>query len=127
MYQAGAMINSGLLVNAEIYVKLEVPPVSTKTIKKREIKLGIKIEKNSKKSCLDATELEQNLCCLISIGANKEGAVSLKASCNMVWQRKGSARPYKRRSGHGVLIGTKSEKILSSGTRISNWRTVWGK
>ena len=61
MYQAGAMINSGLLVNAEIYVKLEVPPVSTKTIKKRERKLGIKIEKNSKKSGLDATELEQNL------------------------------------------------------------------
>ena len=60
MYQAGAMINSGLSVNAEIYVKLEVPPVSTKTIKKRERKLGIKIEKNSKKSGLDATELEQN-------------------------------------------------------------------
>ena len=61
MYQAGAMINSGLSVNAEIYVKFEVPPVSTKTIKKRERKLGIKIEKNSKKSGLDATELEQNL------------------------------------------------------------------
>ena len=61
MYEAGAMINSALSVNAEIYVKLEVPPVSTKTIKKRERKLGIKIEKNSKKSGLDATELEQNL------------------------------------------------------------------
>ena len=44
----------------------------------------------------------------------------MKASDDMGWQRKGSCRAYNSRSGHGVLIGTESEKILSYGTRISN-------
>ena len=99
---------------------LEVPPVSARTLKKRERKIGVTIEKVAKKSCLDATELEQNLCSLNSSAANTEGLVDLKASYDMGWQRKGSGRAYKSRSGHGVLTGTESEKILSYGTGISN-------
>ena len=33
---------------------------------------------------------------------------------------KGSGRAYNSKSGHGVLIGTESENILSYGTQISN-------
>ena len=57
---------------------------------------------------------------LNSSAANKKGAADLKASYDMGWQREGSGRAYKIRSGHGVFIGTESEKILSYGTRISN-------
>ena len=64
--------------------------------------------------------MEQNLCRLNSSAANKEGVVDLKASCDMGWQRKGSGRAYNNKSGHGVLIGTESEKILSYRARISN-------
>ena len=64
--------------------------------------------------------MEQNLCRLNSSAANKEGVVDLKAICDMGWQRKGSGRAYNNKSGHGVLIGTESEKILSYRTRISN-------
>ena len=70
--------------------------------------------------CLDATKLEHNLCSLNSSAANKEGVVYLKAIYDMGLQRKGSGRAYNSRSGHGVFIGTESEKILSYGTRISN-------
>ena len=36
---------------------LELPPVSERTLKMREIEIGVTIEKVAKKSCLDATEL----------------------------------------------------------------------
>ena len=116
---AGAMIHSGLSVTGlqKFMASSEVPPVNARTLKKREREIGVTIEKVAKKSFLDATELEQNLCSLNSSAANKEGVVDLKASYDMGWQRKGSDRAYNNRSGHGVFIGTESEKIL---TRISN-------
>ena len=78
-----------------------------------EREIGVTIEKVAKKSCLDETELEQNLCSLCTSAANKEVVVDLKANYDMGWQRKGSGRAYNSISGRGVLIGTESEKILS--------------
>ena len=63
--------------------------------------------------------MEQNLCSSNCSPTNKEGAVDLKASYDMGWQRKGSGRAYNSRSGHGVLIGTESE-ILSYGAHTSD-------
>ena len=116
------MIHSGLSVTGrkKFMASLEVPPVSARTLKNREREIGVTIEKVAKKSCLDIIELEQNLCSLNSSAADKESVVDLKAGYDMGWQRKGSGRAYNSRSGHGVLIGTESEKILSYGTRISN-------
>ena len=38
----------------------------------------------------------------------------------MGWQRKGSGKAHKSRSGYNVLIGTECEKILNYGIWISN-------
>ena len=70
---AGAMIHSGLSVAGmqKFMARLEVPPTSARILKKRETEIGVTIEKNAKKSCLDATELEHKLCSLNSSAANK--------------------------------------------------------
>ena len=78
---------------------LEVPSISAKTLQKRKRAIGVRIEKVAKKFCLDATELEHNLCSLSSSAAYKEGIVDLKVSYGMGWQRKGSGREYNSRSG----------------------------
>ena len=121
---ARAMIQSELSVTGmqKFMASLEVPTVSVRTLKRREREIGVKMEKVAKKSCLDATELEQNLCSLNSRAANKEGVVDLKANYHIGWQRKGSDRAYNSRSGRDVLIGTESKKILSHGRRISNFK-----
>ena len=98
---------------------LEAPPVSARTLKRSEREIAV-TEKVPKNSCLDTTQLGQNLCSLNSSEANKEVVVDLKASYGMGWQQKVSVRAYNNRRGHGVLRGTEIEKILSYGTRISN-------
>ena len=72
---AGGMIHSVLSVTGmhKFMASLDVPPVRVRTLKKREREIGITIEKVAKRSCLDATEFEQNLCSLNSSAANKEG------------------------------------------------------
>ena len=89
--------------------RLKLPPVSTRTLKKMEREIAI--EKVAETSCLDATELEQNLCTLNNSATNKEDVIYLKASSDLCWYKKGSGRTYNSKSGHGVLIGTESEKI----------------
>ena len=101
-------------------VGLEVPPVNARALKNREREIEATIEKVTKKFCLDATELKQNLCSLNSSAASKESVVDLNASYDMDWQRQGSGRAHNSRSEHGVLIGTESEKILSYEAWISN-------
>ena len=96
--------------------RLKLPPVSTRTLKKREREIAVTIEKVAETSCLDESELEQNLCTLNNSATNKEDVIHLKASSDMCWYRKGSGRTYNSKSGHVILIGTESEKILSYGT-----------
>ena len=55
--------------------------------------MEVAIEKCAKKSCLDATELDQNLCSLNGSAIDME-LVDLKASYNLGWQRKSSGRAY---------------------------------
>ena len=61
---AGAILHSKLSVTEmqKYMASLNLPPVRAKTLKKREREIGVTIETEAKKSCLDATELEQNLC-----------------------------------------------------------------
>ena len=112
-------MNSGLSVTGmhKFTASLEIPPDRARTLKQREREIGV-TEKVAEKSCLDATELEQNLCSLYSSAVNKEVADDLKANYDMGWQ--GGGRTYNSRSRHGVLIGTESETILGYETRISN-------
>ena len=64
---AGAIIHSGLSVTGmHKFMASSLAPVSTRALKKREREIGVTIENVAKKYCLDATELEQNLCSLDS-------------------------------------------------------------
>ena len=118
-------MNSGLSVTGmhKFTASLEIPPVRARTLKKREREIGV-TEKVAEKSCLDGTELEQNLCSLYSSDVNKEVADDLKANYDMGWQ--GGGRTFNSRSRHGALIGTESETILSYETRISNCKQCEG-
>ena len=71
-------------------------------MKKRKREIRVTIERVATKSCQYTTELEQNLCSLNSSAGSKEGAVDLKASYDMGWQRKSSGRAYNSRSEHRV-------------------------
>ena len=83
---AGAMIHSGLSVTEmHKFMASSLAPVSTRALKKREREIGVSIENVPKKYCLDATELEKNLCSLDSSAANKKGLVDLRASYDMGW------------------------------------------
>lgn len=57
--------------------------------------------------------MKENLCSLNDSATNEKDIVDLRASSSMGWQRIGSGRVYNSISGHGVVIGTKKEKILS--------------
>ena len=146
-----AVMNSGLSVTGmhKFTASLEIPPVRARTLKKREREIGV-TEKVAEKSCLDGTELEQNLCSLYSSDVNKEVADDLKANYDMGWQGggrtfnsrsrhgaligmvlydmgwQGGGRTFNSRSRHGALIGTESETILSYETRISNCKQCEG-
>ena len=54
--------------------------------------------------------------------ADRPDPVNLTASFDMGWQCKGSGKSYNSKSGHAVLIGQKSGKILNYATRIGNCR-----
>ena len=79
-YDTFRIISTGMQKFME---SLEVPPVSARTLKKREREIGVTIKRVVKKSSLEVTELEQNLCSLNSSAANKEGVVGLKANYEM--------------------------------------------
>ena len=54
----------------------------------KEREIGVTIEKVGKRSCLDATELEKNLCRWNSSAANKEGVVISKLVMTWVGKEK---------------------------------------
>ena len=118
----GAIIHSELSVTRmyKFMASLEGPSAIARTLKKWKQEIGVTIEKDTKNSFPNATELEQNLCSLNSSAANEEGIVDWKLVMTWVAKRKGSGRAYNSKSGHGVLTGIESENILSYETRISN-------
>ena len=118
---AGAMIHSGSSVTGmqKFMASLEIPPVSARTLKKRERETGVTIEKVTIKSCLDATELKQNLCSLNNSVVYKEGFVDLKSIVMTLFGKRKIVVEHNSRSGYSVLMGTGSE-ILSYGTQITN-------
>ena len=119
---AGAIIHSELSVTRmyKFMASLEGPSAIARTLKKWKQEIGVTIEKDTKNSFPNATELEQNLCSLNSSAANEEGIVDWKLVMTWVAKRKGSGRAYNSKSGYGVLTGIKSENILSYETRVSN-------
>ena len=57
---------------------------------------------------------------MLTVKEDVEGSVVLTASYDMGWQRRSSGRAYNSRSGHGVLVGEISGRILNYGSRIIN-------
>ena len=87
---------------------IEVPTISETSLKKREREVGPVLEKLARESCNKGLEEEKQL------------AYDLVASFDAGWQSRGSGRSYNSKSGHAVLIGGKSGKIISYGSRIRN-------
>lgn len=115
---AEGMLHAGLSQTAvqRFLATLEVPPPARSTLKIREREVGPVIERVAEETCKKALELES---CLTETDST-EGAVNLTASYDMGWQRRSSGRAYNSRSGHGVMIGKESGKILAYGSRIVN-------
>lgn len=109
---ASAMIHAGLASTAlnRYFAAINVPPVSQTTIKKREREIGPQIEKEAESSCQNGIDLE----------VHNSGTPDLTASFDMGWQCKGSGKSYNSKSGHAVLIGKNTGKILNFATRIAN-------
>ena len=85
---------------------------------KERREIGVTIEKVGKRSCLDATELEKNLCRWNSSAANKEGVVDFKASYDMGWQRKSTGKAYNSSSGMLFWYGQKEKRSWVMGHEL---------
>ena len=116
---AEAMLHSGVSQRAttRFLSTLNIPPPSRTLLKRREREVGPTIETVAGETCKRAMHLEGML---TDTGDDTFGpeAVDLVASYDMGWQRRSSGRAYNSKSGHGVLIGEATGKILNYGTRI---------
>ena len=102
---------------------LGIPPPDMKTIKRREREIEPVIESVARDSCKNAMELEVSKSCEEKYGDNDGSNDGLTVRYDMGWQRRSSwrsCRSYNSKSGHGVLIGQATGKILDYGTKISN-------
>ena len=115
---AEGILHGGLsFTGAERFLAtLQIPPPDQKTMKRREREVGSAVENVADNICKSAQELE----CLLSSTDNSISPVDITASYDMGWQKRSSGRSYNSRSGHGVLIGKATGKIMSYGSRITN-------
>lgn len=114
---AEGMLHAGLSGTAveRFLSTLEVPPPNHKILKRREREIGPAIERVADETCEKAMALEG----ILTIKDNAEGPVEATASYDMGWQRRSSGRAYNSRSGHGVLVGEVSGKVLGYGSHTS--------
>ena len=115
---AEGMLHAGLSQTAvqRFLATLQIPPPARTTLKIREREVGPAFERVAEKTCQNALQVES----ILTENDSSEGPVDLTASYDMGWQRRSSGRAYNSRSGHGVLIGKESGKILAYGSRIVN-------
>ena len=117
---ASAMIHTGIgsLSLSRYIATLNIPPMTLRNTKKREREIGPQVGKFAKSTC------EANISQEVELSGgqdnNDEQPTNLTASFDMGWQSKGSGKSYASKSGHAVLIGKNSGKILNYATRITN-------
>ena len=119
---AAGMIHAGMNYNElkRFTSNLQIPPPDRKTIKQGERKIGPVIEYVAHSACNIAKTLERDANTR-ALGTDAGGkVVELTAGFDMGWQRRSSGRSYNSLSGHGVLIGEKTDLVLEFGSRIKN-------
>ena len=116
---ASAMVHAGMGASSlnRYFASINLPPLSITTTKNREREFGPKIESLAKSSCEESIITEKEL--FGDVGNTLEPR-NLTASFDMGWQCKGRGKRYASRSGHAVVIGKESGKILNYATRVSN-------
>ena len=71
-----------------------------------------------------ANETCQRALCVEGIltddSCSTEGPIGVTASYDMGWQRRSSGRAYNSRSGHVILVGEITGKVIGYGSRIAN-------
>ncbi|XP_061193563.1 uncharacterized protein LOC133201777 [Saccostrea echinata] len=93
----------GFSVLQMLFASLNIPGVAAGTVKKRDREAGKAIESVAQKSCNDALDEELKM---------NDGKVEIRVAADAGWQTRSSGRKYNSYSGHSVLIGDKSGKIL---------------
>ena len=128
--EAAGMVHAGMTFKEveRFACNLEIPPPAETTLKRREWEIGPAIEKVGNATCKAAAALENELAVSAedsevgSRGDTNEDVIELTAGYDMGWQRRSSGRAYNSRSGHGVLAGKNSGKVLEYGSRVSNFK-----
>ncbi|CAC5388280.1 unnamed protein product [Mytilus coruscus] len=88
---------------------LNVPPVNSSTIKKKEKEIGKKIFEVARESCQSNQKKEQ----LMSNG-------KVEASFDAGWQKRGTGWNYDSNTGHASMIGTMTGKVIDFSHRSRN-------
>lgn len=86
---------------------LNLPSIDSKTLKKRERKVGTAVEDAAHSSYHDAIEHEKS--------CSEEGMKTV--SFDAGWQTRGSGRNYASLSGHGSMIGASTGQVFSYAVR----------
>ena len=88
--------------------------------KRREREVGSCVEELPKELCEKAMEEEGRLSQKSDTDVH---SISVHASADARWQKRGSGRSYSSLSGHASLIGDKTDKVLAFETRNKQCRT----
>ena len=122
MFIISGMLHAGI---GEAHVNkfltaIGINPVSNGMLKRRERDFGSCQEELVMELCEEAMEEEGRLSQKSDTDVN---SVSVRASADAGWQKRGSGRSYSSLSGHASLIGDKTDKVLALETRNKQCRT----
>ncbi|XP_063412530.1 uncharacterized protein LOC134722744 [Mytilus trossulus] len=98
---------------------INIPPIAVKNLKIREREIGKTIEKCAEMSCQKALQEE------IDLSRDEDDNLngpSITVSFDGAWQKRGSGRSYSSLTGHATMIGEKTGKCVSQGTKSADCR-----
>ncbi|XP_043271195.1 uncharacterized protein [Venturia canescens] len=103
---------------------LDIPAVTKSLLKRHERIVGVAIEELANESCRTSIRIEKDLTVAADVDPSSrisssipQKVVSLKASYDAEWQKRGTGHAYNSLTGHASLIGYHSGKVLSYATR----------
>ena len=103
-----------------------INPPSDTCLKDRQREVGHHFETLAKKTCdnaiIEEVNASKNSNSHENVNSQNDSPVSLCASVDAAWQRRGSERSYNSLSGHSSLIGEKTGKVLNYTTRKKSCR-----
>ncbi|XP_062585262.1 uncharacterized protein LOC134246936 [Saccostrea cucullata] len=95
---------------------LNIPGLTSTTLKKRDRESGKAIETIASKTCAEACREEVD---------RNDGGGGIRVSADAGWQTRSSGRKYNSFSGHSVLIGDKTGKVLQYDVRCRKCRICY--